>query len=151
MIRNGKVQLPKPEKAWRIVGNTVEELPTMDTELNMREVNESLPPLLVSFEAAVIDDQLAWAVRVSGDTYPHKDWLKGLGLRWDPYHKAWEGKATQAILDTLAQSGLCIVIIREGDIARLQMEQEAAGELPPWKGEIWLLGASYRDPRWWVG
>jgi hypothetical protein len=57
-----------------------------------------------------------FTIMVSGSTYPHKDVLKGFGLRWDPAEKVWRGTIDRSQLqqvESLEDVRLCVVPSKE--------------------------------------
>jgi len=57
-----------------------------------------------------------FTIMVSGSTYPHKDSLKQLGLRWDATQKIWMGTVDRSQLqqvESLKDVRLCVVLHKE--------------------------------------
>jgi hypothetical protein len=68
-------------------------------------------------------------VMVSGGTYPHRDSLKQLGLRWDPAEKAWRGTVDRSQLkqvEGLDDVRLCVIPRNAPEVPK---EPEAAREV----------------------
>jgi hypothetical protein len=72
---------------------------------------------------------------VSGSTYPHRDSLKQLGLRWDPAEKAWRGAVDRSQLkqvEGLDNVRLCVIPRNAPEVAReVEAEVTPAPEQAP--------------------
>ena len=81
----------------------------------------------------VLDGATRFSVMVSGSTYPHRDVLKGFGMRWDAAQKLWKGTVDRTRLQQVEKMNdvrLCVIPRKESE-NRKESEADNAPAPPP--------------------